>query len=32
MIIKIDAHKIEQQLNVRKFIWDNDNFIESKLK
>jgi hypothetical protein len=32
MIIKIDAHKIEQQLNVGKFIWDNDNFIESKLK
>jgi hypothetical protein len=31
MIIKIDDYKIKHQLNIKMFIWDHDNFIESKL-
>jgi hypothetical protein len=32
MITKIDAYKIEHQLNIKIFIWDYDNFIENKSK
>jgi hypothetical protein len=32
MITKIDAPKIEHQPNVRTFVWDCNNIIESKPK
>ena len=32
MIIKINTHKIEHQSNVEIFVWNYNNFIESKLK
>jgi hypothetical protein len=32
MITKIDAYKIEHQLNIEIFIWDYDNLIENKSK
>jgi len=32
MITKIITYKIEHQLNVRTFVLDFDNFIQSKLK
>jgi len=32
MITKIDARKIKHQLNIKMFIWDWDNLIESNLK
>jgi len=32
MITKIDARKIKHQSNVRTFIWDCNNIIESKPK
>jgi hypothetical protein len=32
MITKITTHKIEHQLNVRIFVLDFDNFIQSKFK
>jgi hypothetical protein len=32
MIIKIDTCKIMHQINVMKFFWKYNNFIESKIK
>lgn len=32
MTTKIDAHRIEYQLNVRMFVWDCNILIKSKLK